>query len=183
MNTESQQLLDSLLSYQFAPALGKPWSHVALFKEYLRRMAWWASALGLVDNWITANIIYIMELDESLDAQPLQRLDKHLQSQSLYQPMPALLQASLMFAMTFDHPQVKEFQLENPYAALIKLYTRGGYIRWNQRGFWEVSGAFGVGNIDIPSYKRPMAFVTLDDEELELIDKGDQETNIPNRMP
>lgn len=182
MNTEANQLLESLLSYEFVPVMGKPWSHVALFKEYVRRMAWWADALGLVDNWLTANIVYILELDESLDPAPLQELDAHLQSQALYQPMPALLQASLMFTMASNHKEVEQHQLENPYAPLVKLYTRGGHIRWNQRGFWEVSNAFGVGNIDIASYKRPVPFVMLDDEELELIDKGDTQTNIPNRM-
>lgn len=179
MNDTAQQLLDSLLAYQFTPIVGKPWSHVALFKEYVRRMAWWADAIGLGDNWLTANIPYVLELDDGLDPAPLQKLDNHLQSQALYQPMPALIQAGMMYAMVKDHEAIQKHNLENPYDALIKLYTRGGHIRWNQKGFWEVSNAFGVGGIDMATYKRPTPFVALDDEELDLIDKGDSNDNMP----
>jgi len=179
MNDNAQQLLDSLLAYQFAPAIGKQWSHVALFKEYARRMAWWADKIGPGDNWLTANIPYVLELDDGLDPSPLQKLDTHLQTQQLYQPMPALIQAGLMYAMLQDNPQLADYELESPYEALIKLYTRGGHIRWNQRGFWEVSGSFGVGGIDISTYKRTQPFVALDDEELDLIDKGDSNDNMP----
>lgn len=179
MKDTAQQLLDSLLSYEFTPVIGKQWSHVALFKEYVRRMAWWADAIGLGDNWLTANIPYVLELDEGLDSASLQKLDNHLQAQQLYQPMPALIQAGLMYTMVADNVAIAEHNLENPYDALIKLYTRGGHFRWNQRGFWEVSGAFGVGGIDIATYKRPSPFVALNDEELDLIDKGDAEDNMP----
>ncbi len=179
MNDNAQQLLDSLLAYEFTPAIGKPWSHVALFKEYVRRMAWWADAIGLGDNWLTANIPYVLELDEGLAPSPLQKLDAHLQKQQLYQPMPALIQAGLMYTMLADKNDIQKHNLDNPYDALIKLYTRGGHMRWNQRGFWEVSGAFGVGGIDIATYKRPTPFVAVDDEELDLIDKGDAEDSMP----
>lgn len=179
MNDHAQQLLNSLLNYTFKPALSKQWSHVALFKEYVRRMAWWADAIGLRESWLTANIPYVLELDEGLDPSPLQMLEHHLQTQSLHQPMPALIQAGLMYMMVAERKAIKEHHLDNPYDALIKLYTRGGYIRWNQRGFWEVSGSFGVGGIDISTYKRSTPFVALDDEELDLIDKGDSNDNMP----
>ena len=180
MNDNAQQLLDSLLAYEFEPVIGKPWSHVALFKEYVRRMAWWADAVGLGDSWLTANIPYVLELDDGLDLSPVQQLDEHLQKQSLHQPMPALIQAGLIFTMVSGEDAIQKHDLDNPYDALIKLYTRGGHFRWNQRGFWEVSNAFGVGGIDIATYKRPTPFVALDDEELNLIDKGDAEDNMPN---
>lgn len=179
MNREAQQLLDSLLSYQFNPTVGKPWSHVALFKEYTRRMAWWADALGIVDNWMTLNIAYVLELDDDLEDEPLQKLDAHLQSQPLYRPMPGLLTATLMFAMVAEKEAITQYGLENPYDALIKLYTRGGYIRWNQRGFWEVSGAFGVGGVDMPTYKIVKPYVALDDEELDLLDNDDPSLDKP----
>lgn len=173
MKREAQQLLDSLLSYQFRPSVGKPWSHVALFKEYTRRMAWWADALSVMDNWVTLNIAYVLELDDEISDEPLQKLDRHLQSQALYQPMPNLLMATMMYAMVADEDIITQYGLENPYDALVKLYTRGGYIRWNQRGFWEVSGAFGVGGIDLATYKLPKPFVALDNEELDLLDNDD----------
>lgn len=180
MNKDAQHVLDSLLSYQYTPITGKPWSHVALFKEYTRRMAWWADALGIYDNWLTMNIAYILELDEGLDDKPLQKLDAHLQTQTLYQPMPALLQATLMFAMVTNSKVIKAYKLENPYDALLKLYMRGGHIRWNQRGFWEVSNAFGIGGIDLASYRIGKQFVALDDDELNLIDNDDTQSLMPD---
>jgi hypothetical protein len=63
---------------------------------------------------------------------------------------------------------------------LIKLYTRGGYMRWNQRGFWEISGAFGVNDLTISTYKTIDPFISLDDEELDLIDSGDKQSNMSN---
>lgn len=173
MNDEAKQLLDSLLSFQFLPTTGKPWSHVALFKEYARRMAWWADTLGVIDNWLTMNICYVLELDEDLESQPLIQLDEHLQTQVLYQPMPTLLQSGLMFAMIADRDDVKQYNLPNPYEVIVKLYTRGGFIRWNPKGFWEVSSAFGIGNITLESYKISKSFVSLDDAELNLIDQED----------
>ena len=180
MNHTSQQLLDSLLTYHFEPVMGKPWSHVGLFKEYARRMAWWASHIGAVNNWLTTNIAYVLELDEGLDVRPLQQLDSYLQTQTLYQPMPALLQSALMFAMVADDKQIIQYDLPNPYEALIKLYTRGGSIRWNQRGHWEISGTFGVNGMNMASYKVIKPFISLDDEELDLIDHGDKQGNMSN---
>lgn len=182
MNHNTQELLDRLLTYHFTPVASKQWSHVGLFKEYARRMAWWADHIGVVDNWLTTNIVYVLELDEALDIIPLQQLDAHLQTQVLYQPMPALLQAALMFAMVADRKEITHFDLANPYDVLIKLYTRGGYVRLNQRGFWEVSGAFGVSSMDISTYKTLDPFTTLDDEELNLIDNGDKQSNMPNML-
>lgn len=183
MNDNAQQLLDSLLSYHFVPAPDKQWSHVGLFKEYARRMAWWADYLGAVNNWLTSNLAYVLELDDGLERSPLQQLDAHLQAQTLYQPMPALLRAALMFAMVADHEMITRVNLANPYDALIKLYTRGGYMCWNPRGFWEISGAFGVSNMNIPTYKTSAPFIALDDEELDLIDKGDKQNHISNCYP
>ena len=180
MNKSANQLLDSLLSYQFTPVIDKQWSHVALFKEYARRMAWWADAIGVFDNWLITNITYVLELDEGLDESKLQQLDTYLQTQALYQPMPTLLQSALMFEMVSEHDTITQFNLANPYSALVKLYTRSGYIRWNPKEFWEVSGSFGIGGVDIHSYKISTPFVSLDDEELDLIDHGDKQTDMPN---
>lgn len=176
LNTSAQQLYDSLLAYQFMPTKGKQWSHVALFKEYARRMAWWADALGVIDNWFLMNIAYVLELDENLNDLPLHKLDAHLQSQSLPSPMSDLLNATLMFAMVSEDEMIKQFQLQNPYDALVKLYMRGGYLRWNDRGFWEVSGAFGISGMERATYKVSTPFVSLNDEELNFIDKGDTYT-------
>lgn len=180
MNYKAQQLLDSLLTYNFVPVTKKQWSHVGLFKEYARRMALWADHIGAVNNWVTTNIAYVLELDKGLDSSPLQQLDAHLQTQTLYQPMPALLQSALMFAMVSDHKTITQSNLANPYDVLIKLYTRGGYMRWNQRGFWEISGSFGVNDLTISRYKTIDPFISLDDEELDLIDNGDKQSNMSN---
>ena len=178
MNHNAQQLLDNLLSYQFVPVLGKQWSNVGLFKEYARRMAWWAHHIGAVNNWITTNIAYVLELDEGLDVAPLRQLDAHLQTQHVYQPMSALLQAALMFAMVEDHDAITQFNFANPYDVLIKLYTRGGSIRWNEREFWEISGSFGVNSMDISTYRIAKPFISLEDEELDLVDNGDKHSNM-----
>ncbi len=178
MNHNAQQLLDNLLTYQFVPAMGKQWSHVGLFKEYARRMAWWAHHIGAVNNWITTNIPYVLELDDGLDVEPLKKLDAHLQSQNLFQPMSALLQAALMFAMVKDHHTIIQLNFANPYDVLIKLYTRGGSIRWNERGFWEISGSFGVNSVDISTYRIAEPFISLADEELDLVDNGDKQSNM-----
>jgi|GEM_PF-1835055 len=180
MNRNAQELLDSLLTYHFVPVIDKQWSHVGLFKEYARRMAWWADHIGAVNNWLTTNIAYVLELDEGLDITPLQQLDTHLQTQPIHQPMSALLQSALMFAMVADDVQITQIQLANPYDALIKLYTRGGSIRWNQRGFWEISGAFGVNGLEMSTYKVIEPFISLNDEELDLVDHGDKQGNMTN---
>jgi len=178
MNHNAQQLLDNLLTYQFIPVMGKQWSHVGLFKEYARRMAWWAHHIGAVNNWVTTNIPYVLELDEGLDVQPLQQLDAHLKTQNLNQPMFDLLQAALMFAMVEDDDIITQLNFENPYDVLIKLYTRGGFIRWNDRGFWEISGSFGVNRLDISTYRIAKPFISLEDEELDLVDNGDKQSNM-----
>jgi hypothetical protein len=178
MTQTSQHLLDSLVTYHFVPVIDKKWSHVGLFKEYARRMAWWADHLGAVNNWLITNIAYVLELDEELDIVPLQQLDAHLQTQNLNDPMPALLQSALMFAMVSDHGMIKQVELENPYEVLVKLYTRGGAFRWNQRGFWEISGSFGVNGMEMATYKVSEPFISLNDEELDLVDNGDKESNM-----
>lgn len=174
MNVKAQALYDSLLANQFIPVSTKRWSHVALFKEFARRMSWWADSLGVLHNWLMMDIPYILELDELIDVGSMQKLDAHFKLQSLEQPMPTLLQSAFAFESLADHTEIKRFAHTNPYEPIIKLYLRGGYFIWNSRGFWEVSGAFGVGGIDIDTYKKPKPFVSMDEEELNLLDNENE---------
>lgn len=174
MNPATQTLLNRLTSYQYITSNSKRWSHVALFKEHARRMAWWADALNLSDSWILGDFARFVKASSRPDDAAVAKLQSHLHSLQLVDPMPDILFSALRWSAIADSEQVKAYDLPEPYDAAIMLYLRGGFFRWNQRGFWEVSAAFGVGGVDIASYKTNKTFVTLDEEELNLLDNEDE---------
>lgn len=175
MNQTTQALLNRLIQHQYVPANNKRWSHVALFKEHARRMAWWADALGVADNWLLGDFARLIDPKARLEDEAVAQLQSYLQSTTLIEPMPDVLFSALRWTAVADAGAVEAYDLPAPYDAAIMLHLRGGFFRWNNRGFWEVSAAFGVGSVDIPSYKTKKAFVMLEEEELNLLDNEDEQ--------
>ena len=174
MNQPSRALLNRLTAHQYLLVNDKRWSHVALFKEHARRMAWWADTLNVTENWLLGDFARQVEPQIRLDDRAIAQLQSYLQSTQVVEPMPDVLFAALRWSAIAESDAVQAYDLPSPYDAAVMLHLRGGFFRWNKRGFWEVSAAFGVGGVDIPSYKLNKAFVMLEEEELNLLDNEDE---------
>jgi hypothetical protein len=147
---------------------------VALFKEHARRMAWWADTLDVSDDWLLGDFARLIDSKSRLDDKAVSQLQSYIQASQLVEPMPDILFSALRWSAIAESDKVTALDLPAPYDAAVMLHLRGGFFRWNQRGFWEVSAAFGVGGVDIATYKTNKAFVMLEEDELNLLDNEDE---------
>lgn len=145
----------------------KRWSHVALFKEYLRRMAAWSKELNYPQNWLFFDVGAQIDKEIRAESWALRALEDYLTDYPDLGLMCDVYRWALHWAAL---ESVMAFDLPAPYEPLLILYERGGFFRENQRGFWEVSGSFGVPRGSIGQYYHPQPIVGLDEQTLNLLD-------------
>ncbi len=151
---------------------GKRWSHVALFKEYARRMALWAEALHLSrSDWLLTSIAQQITPNLVLSANEMAELDTYFAEYGIHPPLARVLESSVAWSHVAKSDIVKGYQLPDPYEPMLIFFERGGDFQWHPNGFWAISEAFGVGNVDIETYAIASPFAELDPDELDEIDQ------------
>ncbi|WP_437942614.1 hypothetical protein [Sorangium sp. So ce341] len=137
-------------------------SHEALFREHLRRMSLWATALGCEDRWPFFDVARQLFPDRFPDDAPAPS-----GLGSLGGAMRAALAAWVRFAGVAAAPEVSALGLADPYEPLVRLLERGGT-------FTTEHGMAYVGLVGIP--RRPFrpagaaAGLPLDDASLDALD-------------
>ena len=143
-------------------------SHIALFREYLRRASLWAKALGCTDEWPFFDVA--AQIDPSLraDEAKVELLKRHLTQFRLFRPIKRTCEWFVHWAVVKDRPEVTKFALPDPYDPLILMYERGGDF-YAEHGFFYFSvGSFPIGNWS--QYYSLSPNIVLDEQVLDQLD-------------
>ena len=143
-------------------------SHIALFKEYLRRASLWATALGCTDKWPLFDVA--AQIDPSLrsDEAKVEALKCHLKPFLLSGTIERTCEWFVHWAVVKNSPEVTKIALPDPYDPLILLYERGGDFRFEQGFFDFPVGGFPRGNLSDHYNLSP--HILLDEEVLDQLD-------------
>jgi len=140
-------------------------SHVALVREYLHRIALWATVCQCERDWPWVDVVEeaVPHLPESAEiARAIAEMSPSYQAKLVYK-------MHLRWIGARPHLKRPLSKLQPPYEPLIRLYERGGAFTWEER-IIEVPGA-GVhaGNIN-RFLTVPTPLTELDERTLDEID-------------
>ncbi len=152
-------------------------SHLILLKEYFRRMALWFKALNCTDKWPF--------FDAALEIDPLVRADdahtdklnEHMRKcKTAYPLMWKALTQALHWGALIDDRKTLPFLLPDPYAPLVIMHQRGGYVEESHGFIYEVTyGALAILKRSLTDYDQAEPIVELDDT---ILNKIDEEHNL-----
>jgi hypothetical protein len=144
------------------------WSHHALYREYMRRVAIWGQEFGWA---ISYNLLCYTDLATLI--QPTNVLPEDVAF--IFEKHPLSLRTrryffnALKWALLEDSEKTNLFSLFNPYEPIFLIYERGGFVT-GEHGFIEVTGgSFFVGEretSDVLNYSP----LDLSEEVLDAID-------------
>jgi hypothetical protein len=143
-------------------------SHIALFREYLRRAALWVKALECTDEWPFFDVAAQINPSLRADEAKVESLKRHLTQFHLFRPIKRTCEWFVHWAVVRDTPEVTKFALPDPYEPLILMYERGGDF-YTEHGFFNFSvGCFPIGNWS--QYYQSSPIIELDEEVLDQLD-------------
>lgn len=113
-----------------------------LTREFLRRTAQWAQALGVPEQWPFGDLAGALDPEVAVEPALLAKLEIDAATVGAYPIRPAHGAAIVRWAALGDLPRHRFPQLDDPYEPLLALFDRGGgYLQYN--GFIELGyGAF-----------------------------------------
>ena len=146
---------------RFRPDYGRQASHAALLKEYLRRLALWADALGRRDEWP------LLDVAAALYPERFSKADE-LHLPQFGGAFRAALQAALNFAEVAETPRLRGYGLPDPYTPLVRLLERGATLTTEH-------GMIYAGTVGMPRHPFPQPIARspgalLDDASLDALD-------------
>lgn len=163
----AQQLLQRILATSLNKRPNKRWSHVALFKEYARRMALWAVRLKRASDWLFFDVAGALDPQWRADESLVSALHDFLDDKAYLGLMCDVYEWALHWAALRES---QSFDLPDPYEPIILLYERGGNVRQYRADIWAVSDTFGVSGVTLSYYAGLPTVVDLDEQTLNLLD-------------
>lgn len=170
-NITSQNALDRLYAINWQADDTRIRSHVALFREYLRRSAIWAKALNCTELWPFFDIATRISPDSGVSQDKIDRLAQHLAAFHLSKNVKQTCQWYLHFCEIETIPIVKQYDLPTPYEPLILMYERGATF-YTEHGFFCVSIA-SIPRKDWSHYERLTPLLPLESSVLDRLDSLD----------
>jgi hypothetical protein len=101
-------------------------SRSRLMREYLRRAALWADALGGPESWPVFDVAARVDPSVRADAEVVKQLDEFLEDHVPGTTTRAACRAALHWAALRDASQTPLVDLDDPFEPLIMLFERGG---------------------------------------------------------
>ena len=120
-------------------------SHIALFKEYLRRASLWANALNCTDRWPLFDVAAEIDLSFRADEAKVEALNRHVTSFRIPRTMKRTCEWFVHWAGVKHRLEVTKMALPDPYDPLMLLYERGGDFYFEQGLFHFSVGGFPRG--------------------------------------
>ncbi|WP_020384848.1 hypothetical protein [Kribbella catacumbae] len=142
--TAAERMVERLLAVNWdkAAALAHEKSRARLAREFLRRTAQWAVAVGAERGWPSSDLASGVDPEVAVDPALLARLELDESSMDLF-PVPTDLAAAIVrWAALGDLPRQRFPQLDDPYEPILELFDRGG-------GFARGPGELDLGFISI----------------------------------
>lgn len=127
------------------PQWSRVWSHMALYREYMRRVAIWGQEFGWEPSY---GILSYVDLANVI--QPALTLPEDVLAVLEKQPLGLRGRRyfinALKWAALEDSDETGRFSQLNPYELIFRIYERGGYVS-GEHGFIEVTvHSFFAGN-------------------------------------
>jgi len=135
-------MVDRLLGVKWDgdAAFARRESRARLAREFLRRTAQWAAAVGAEQGWPVSDLAGALDPGLTIDPELLARLTPD--EVSPY-PLPLdLATAIVRWAALGDLPRQRFPQLDDPYEPVVELFARGG-------GFKRAPGELDLGFIAV----------------------------------
>ncbi|NJK69678.1 MAG: hypothetical protein HC849_21680 [Oscillatoriales cyanobacterium RU_3_3] len=167
-NITSQNALDRLFAINWQADDTRIQSHIALFREYLRRSAIWAKALNCAELWPFFDVAHQVCPDFPIPQDLVDRLAKHLAEFHLSNNIKQTCLWYLFFCEVETSPIVKQYAFPNPYEPLILMYDRGG-IFYTEHGFFCVNIA-SFPRKDWSHYEHLTPLLQLESSVLDRLD-------------
>jgi hypothetical protein len=145
-------------------ALAHKRSRSRLTREFLRRTAQWALAVGAEDGWPFSDLASALDPEVAVDPALLARLDLDASSGEAFPIRPEIAAAIVRWAAIGDLPRQRFPGLDDPYEPLLELFDRGGAYSLSH-GFIELGyGAFPILSVTERAAlePRPIDPATLD---------------------
>ncbi len=143
-------------------------SHIALFREYLRRASLWAKTLGCTDEWPFFDVAAQLNPSLRADEAKVEVLKRHLKQFCLSRPIKRTCKWFVHWAIVKNKPEVTKFGLPDPYDPLIVMYERGGDFYMEHGFFHFCVGCFPIGNWS--QYNSLSPNIVLDEQVLDQLD-------------
>ena len=172
MTTTNQVALDRLLAITWSANDSRINSHVALFKEYLRRSALWATALKCTELWPFFDVAGQIFPDSFVPQDMIDLLNQHLKQFHGTRLIKQTCQWYLHWQQEKLHLNTSKEQLPDPYEPLILMYERGATF-YTEHGFFCVSIA-SFSRQDITHYQEIKPLLSLESSFLDYLDQSEK---------
>lgn len=171
--------MERIFAINWEPDDARVGSQIALLQEYLRRAALWAKTLDCTEQWPFFDIAAI-----AVGVDPSQRADnaqvevlRHHFSQAPFYTIGIIENTCewfLHWQVVKNQPEVRKFNLPDPYEPLIILYERGGIFSTEHGLFNFEAASFPRGTW--MQHDRDFPVVLLESAALDRLDgySGDQ---------
>lgn len=101
-------------------------SRFRLTREFLRRTALWAQALGVEEDWPFGDLAAVLDPESQVDPALVEKLQLDTSSAESFPVPPQMAVAVVRWAGLGDLPRQRFPELEDPYEPLVALFERGG---------------------------------------------------------
>ena len=143
-------------------------SDIALLQEYLRRAARWAQALGL-DLDAPSSFYAALGVAPAVPEKLLDQIVEHTEPAFYWAKIACVWY--IYWVSIADQPQVRAYDLPNPYEPLLRIYERGGSFKSSKIGGWEVGYATIVRRPGWGAIYAARPAIALDDATLDAVDE------------
>ena len=174
-STLSEEMLQRIMAIDWdaAPDFDREYSHVQLFREFLRRSAVWAKDLHCLEKWPLFDIAEAV--DATIRAKPelLTRLHAHFADPSRWTTSftQDACERALHWSALREVRDAQLDQLDDPYEPLIQMYERGGVVGPEHANF-QVDSVLVTKKTWV-WYLRDQPFAVLDPDWLDTLDIRD----------
>jgi hypothetical protein len=166
----AEQMVERLLAVKWDgdAAFAQQSSRARLTREFLRRTAQWALAVGAEQGWPFSDLASAVNPDVAVDPALLARLELDESSGDPF-PVPTDLAVAIVrWAALGDLPRQRFPQLDDPYEPMLALFERGG-------GYARGPGMIELGFIAVPirslAERAALEPVPIDAETLDALDR------------
>jgi hypothetical protein len=143
-------------------------SRSRLTREFLRRTAQWAQAVGAREGWPFSDLAGALDPGVAVDPALLARLEMDPEAGEPFPIRPEIGAAIVRWAALGDLPRQRFPELDDPYEPMLALFDRGGAYSLSH-GFIELgSGTFPIRSLAERAVLDPLP---IDDATLATLDQ------------
>ncbi|GAA3001120.1 hypothetical protein GCM10020229_11720 [Kitasatospora albolonga] len=172
MNVKAAEVMLERLSavdwVAWEPAFEHAESRARLLREYLRRAALWAEALGGAPSWPFFDIAGLVHPEGEIEPELTTKLEELIEEKVPGVTAPDACRSAVRWASLPEAEQLRFPQLPDPFEPLIRMFERGGGVSL-ENGMVD----FVTTRVRIRDWQSNIAsepVVSMDDAALDALD-------------